>query len=178
VNNLPNKNYYERHREEMKARARAHHFANREKRLKQMQEYRAQNRDVIIQKGREYYQRNNEELKRRKRVASSFKGPLLRRAALERLGGKCVRCGFSDWRALQIDHIEGGGAKEFQHMGSYAVHQLILAIPENELRRKYQCLCANCNWIKKYENKEDRSSEKVLNILDKIRRDRTWLNTS
>jgi hypothetical protein len=28
------------------------------------------------------------------------------------LGGHCIKCGFSDWRALQVDHTNGGGAKE------------------------------------------------------------------
>jgi len=31
---------------------------------------------------------------------------------IDLLGGKCVVCGFSDWRALQVDHIKGGGYKE------------------------------------------------------------------
>jgi hypothetical protein len=28
------------------------------------------------------------------------------------LGGKCIKCGFSDERALQIDHTNGGGSKD------------------------------------------------------------------
>ena len=31
---------------------------------------------------------------------------------VERLGNKCIVCGYSDPRALQIDHINGGGGKE------------------------------------------------------------------
>ena len=30
------------------------------------------------------------------------------------LGGKCVKCGETDWRVLQINHKNGGGAKEFR----------------------------------------------------------------
>jgi len=51
-----------------------------------------------------------------------------RQKVVDSLGGVCVRCGFSDIRALQIDHI----------------------------KNKYQLLCANCNWIKRYEDKEKR----------------------
>ena len=36
---------------------------------------------------------------------------LLKKTLLEILGGVCVKCGFSDVRALQIDHINGGGFK-------------------------------------------------------------------
>jgi len=76
-----------------------------------------------------------------------------RLALLEYMGNKCERCGFSDWRALQIDHINGGGVreqKEAPHLKnpmSYYLH--IKARPE-----LYQLLCANCNWIKRYERKE------------------------
>ena len=27
------------------------------------------------------------------------------------MGGKCVRCGYSDPRALQVDHVNGEGTK-------------------------------------------------------------------
>ena len=30
------------------------------------------------------------------------------------IGDKCVRCGFSDVRALDLDHINGGGTKEYR----------------------------------------------------------------
>src|SRR6266446_5698640 len=33
----------------------------------------------------------------------------IRREVIEHLGGKCVHCGFSDYRALQVDHINGDG---------------------------------------------------------------------
>lgn len=68
------------------------------------------------------------------------------------LGGKCVRCPVVDVRCLQIDHVDGGGAAERRGMRNYwKLHNLVLrSVPNN----KYQLLCANCNWIKKYENGE------------------------
>lgn len=73
------------------------------------------------------------------------------------LGGRCVRCGFDDHRALQVDHINGGGNKERKAVSSsgttyykFVLRELI----EGKGNRKYQLLCANCNWIKKFENKE------------------------
>ena len=71
------------------------------------------------------------------------------------LGGKCIKCGFADSRALQIDHVNGGGWKEIKTIkGSYALFVLnsLLAGEKN----KYQLLCANCNWIKRVENNEVR----------------------
>lgn len=73
---------------------------------------------------------------------------------LEKYGNKCSRCGFSDIRALQIDHVNGGGNKELNSLkiggsrGSY--YKVVLG----DTTGKYQILCANCNWIKRYENKE------------------------
>lgn len=66
------------------------------------------------------------------------------------LGGRCERCGFNDSRALQIDHINGGGCHDRKiHRRSVAPMQEIFANPD-----KYQLLCANCNWIKRWERNE------------------------
>jgi hypothetical protein len=70
------------------------------------------------------------------------------------LGGKCVKCGFSDIRALQIDHLNGGGCKEYQAArNSYDYYRKILEKVKAG-SKEYQVLCANCNTIKKHVNKE------------------------
>lgn len=69
----------------------------------------------------------------------------LREAAIAALGNECVRCGFTDIRALQVDHINGGGSKET----SYRTYRNVVNGVSG-----YQCLCANCNWIKRRENDE------------------------
>lgn len=79
-----------------------------------------------------------------------------RKIVLELLGGKCKKCGFSDIRALQLDHINGGGNKEYKKLGNYAVYRRIIKNFSFE-KLHYQILCANCNWIKRYENKEIRN---------------------
>lgn len=61
------------------------------------------------------------------------------------LGNKCVRCGFSDPRALQIDHIEGGGNKEHrERKGPRNMYQFYRRNPDMAQQR-LQILCANCN---------------------------------
>lgn len=79
----------------------------------------------------------------------------LRRKALNKLGGKCVRCGISDWRVLQIDHINGGGIKDFKTRHRDDELREIVDAPLDVISQKYQLLCANCNWIKKYEKNEN-----------------------
>lgn len=72
-----------------------------------------------------------------------------RQEMLEYLGAECIKCGYSDFRALQIDHINAGGRKEFKEIGMTGIYKRVVENPE-----EYQLLCANCNWIKRYENKE------------------------
>lgn len=75
----------------------------------------------------------------------------LRDSVLALLGSVCTQCGFSDVRALQVDHINGGGHKERAEKGWVGILRDILKYgPQN----KYQLLCANCNAIKRIVNKE------------------------
>jgi hypothetical protein len=76
----------------------------------------------------------------------------IRDAVLAHLGGKCVRCGFDDWRALQVDHVNGNGTKE--HAEKKSLTSYYLAVMDTMAGEKYQLLCANCNQIKRYENRE------------------------
>jgi hypothetical protein len=80
----------------------------------------------------------------------------MRRRAIEILGGKCVRCGFSDPRALQIDHVNGGGTKEIRVIQNFGIYRKILDGNTSD----YQLLCANCNWIKRAENHETKNCGK------------------
>jgi len=70
-----------------------------------------------------------------------------RKRVLAKLGGKCCRCGFSDWRALQVDHVNGKGPSTYWET-------YLDIIEGGDCNGEYQCLCANCNWIKRYEKKE------------------------
>lgn len=65
------------------------------------------------------------------------------------LGKVCVACGFTDKRALQVDHINGDGYKERGN-----IHKRLKLIQLNPTA--YQILCANCNWIKRVVNGEYR----------------------
>lgn len=83
----------------------------------------------------------------------------LREKVLEFFGGKCMnpKClvpgGCSDKRCLQIDHIKAVGKHRL--IGA----ELYFDILENPNSKQiYQLLCANCNWIKRHENKETRGN--------------------
>lgn len=72
----------------------------------------------------------------------------LRKAVLAFLGNRCLRCGITDERVLQVDHINGLGTRERRMLGTYGLYKKILQDLDHE---HYQLLCANCNWIKRYE---------------------------
>jgi hypothetical protein len=73
----------------------------------------------------------------------------LRDQLIQFFGAKCIKCGFTDKRALQIDHIYGGGTKENKTISRHRMSKNILSNAPG-----YQLLCANCNAIKRYESKE------------------------
>lgn len=89
----------------------------------------------------------------------------VRKQILELLGGvSCATCGFGDWRALHVDHRGGGGNRERVRglpitvgLGLWKFRALIVKNVA-AARRKYQVLCANCNWIKRHEAKECRGT--------------------
>lgn len=94
-----------------------------------------------------YNSKPDRKLANAERAKVKFK--LLKEKVLTLFGTKCVKCGFNDLRALQLDHILGKGHKERVKIGSMGVWKKALKEPEN-----YQLFCANCNWIKRAENNE------------------------
>lgn len=85
-----------------------------------------------------------------------------REAVLVLLGSKCnwPACTWTDPRALQIDHVNGGGTKEARKLGNVGILNKILkmATPETE----YQLLCANHNWVKRCERHETKDQRPPL----------------
>jgi hypothetical protein len=84
----------------------------------------------------------------------------VRGAVIAFFGAKCMRCGFSDPRAFQIDHIHGDGYKDRGKMGYTFARKLfgLIQTDPDQARANYQLLCANCNQIKRVENGEHKSA--------------------
>lgn len=80
----------------------------------------------------------------------------LRAAALDHLGDKCATCGYcADPRALQIDHVNGGGRRSIL---SGERNGVMYRAVVNDTTGRFQLLCANCNAIKRNENREHGSA--------------------
>ena len=144
------------------------HFKNHEEYLKYYRDYRNKNREKSNKYQREYYhkpEREEQRIRTKKRLRiyhktnewKEYKTKFIKTArekVVELLGNKCVKCGFDDKRALQIDHINGGGHKELREVNSYYGFSKIVLKSILDKEIKYQLLCANCNWIKRSENRE------------------------
>lgn len=110
---------------------------------------------------KDWVRRNTD--KHRQDVANGNK--TLHDKAIYKLGGRCVNpgCrwinmdgsrGCTDYRCLQIDHVNGDGAidrKKFKHILTF--YRFVI---DNDVDSIYQVLCANCNWTKRHENQECR----------------------
>lgn len=125
------RNYYQGNREHLLAETRRRYDLEREQRLERNRNWRELHREQIQVQQRKSYMD-------------------LRHMVVERLGGKCVQCGFADLRALCIDHINGGGTKERKNFNMYRYYGKILQDVEQGTG-EYQILCANCNLIKEFE---------------------------
>jgi len=62
----------------------------------------------------------------------------------------CVKCGFTDIRALSIDHVNGGGCDERRqtHRAGNTFYRWLI---KNNFPLGYQTLCMNCQWIKRFD---------------------------
>ncbi len=125
--------YYQRNKGAVVKRATAWAKANLERR----KEINKRNKDKNREKMKIVYQRTKEEV-------------------VELFGGKCVKCGFSDIRALQMDHVNGkkGMPRSIRKRGGHYLYRNI--ITGKVSKDLFQLLCANCNWIKRAENDEHR----------------------
>jgi len=147
-----------------------------DKRLYQIA-YRKLHKDKVQEKQRRYYQNNKEKHQAYSRNYYAQNGDTIRANAVRT--GKilrkkmrlavllyysndtmaCVKCGFSDIRALCLDHINGGGSehrRKFKNGGNVWCWLARHGFPPG-----YQILCANCNTIKAREEDEYISNGKI-----------------
>lgn len=95
----------------------------------------------------------------------------VRSEIFEKLGPVCARCGFSDIRALVIDHKKGNGNLERRKGSPFhrKPREMLLHLDD------YQILCQNCNWIKRVENGEDNSlSRAAIQKREQQKREILW----
>ena len=85
----------------------------------------------------------------------------MRQKVLISLGGKCVCCGYDkDLRGLVLDHINGNGSEDRKKHGAKVFRYYSKHL--DEAKMMLQVLCATCNQIKAYENREHNKTRRVI----------------
>lgn len=92
--------------------------------------------------------KNKQQQKEFQREWSQKNNLKIRLEAIKILGGKCCQCGFTNFRALQIDHIIPDQKGRLVHKGQQNAKDVVSGILTKE---SVQLLCANCHWIKTYD---------------------------
>lgn len=128
------RDYYKKHIERKRKQHRDYYHKNKTKRIEYQRQWLDQNRE-------------------HHRTVSRDANHRVRIELINFLGGKCCKCGVDDWRVLQVDHTNGDGYLDRKkEREGHCNWSKLKNIKENPT--KYQLLCANCNWIKRHENKE------------------------
>ena len=124
------------------------------------------NPEKVREQAKKYYYNNHTNRRILLNKHNKITRNRLRSSVLGILNNKCNKCELSDVRTLQIDHIFGKGGKERQEFNPRKYLKKVLnSIREN--KNEYQLLCANCNWIKRRENKE----EKNVKCKDEVKKE-------
>ena len=124
----------------------------------------ADNRDRINGYNRDYYEKNKDKIRKRKRetmrrlraerpehyaAQSRAAKQRLREQLFEIYGHECAICGFSDKRALTLDHILQNGNEERRRLGERGVWQ---RARDHYRPEEYRTLCMNCQFIERTKN--------------------------
>lgn len=126
--------HYQKNRERIKARSCAYYASNRERERKVRKEYRSRNR-----------QKANERENKRTRQ--------LRNEMLDAYGSICACCGESERLFLELDHVNGDGAKHRAETGCRSSTSMYRWLKKRDWpKKRFQLLCSNCNQGKKRNN--------------------------
>lgn len=149
------KEYHAAHREQEQAYRASYNTQNKESLKEANYRYKQEHRDEELARTYKWREDNREAYLASQRRAANVRRTTLREQILDILGRKCVRCGFdADSRALQIDHVNGGGSQQRKKLvfGTPYYRHILESVQAN--RGEYQILCANCNVIKRMELQE------------------------
>lgn len=159
------RDYYQRNKERICDRMRTYNrlrsgrvvTAEEKKRVCQYsKKYYWNHHDLVLSRVGASYRAHSECIRKRKQE--------VKEETLARYGNghvACVRCNESNPACLTIDHIGGGGNAE-RRSGSSFYNWL----KKHNYPDGYQTLCMNCQFLKRYENKEWRQIEKKELPLD------------
>ena len=116
-------------------------------------------RKKIYAYNKDYRNKHIEDCRKNLRKSERKRRQFIKNEILKLLGNQCInpygehKEPYTNILALQIDHINGGGNKARKKVNVTKFYLDILKEIQNG-SKDYQLLCANCNWIKRFKNKE------------------------
>jgi hypothetical protein len=129
---------------------------SRQRCAKRIREYRRKYRkahpDLLRKKQREWQLAHYDQVLRERREKHRQNNLAAKQKVYAKLGRVCKQCGIDDIRVLCIDHVNGDG-KDDRWYGKMPYAKFLDKVVADKTGR-YQILCQNCNWIKRWENKE------------------------
>lgn len=151
-----------------RAKDRKSRLLHRDYYKRQIAKWREKNRDTVRE-----YARTHAQTPEYKKKRASF----ILAVKIEVLGHygqngvpEC-KCGFKDIRALSLDHIYGDGATHRRKLKGACGYRMYAILKASGFPAGYQTLCMNCQWIKKFENKEyGKRSRKLKSSAEPIKR--------
>jgi len=117
---------------------------NRERYKKWYEENKEKARADKAANMRKYRLENPEKYKKQSRASQQK----LRDKIFETFGHCCAICGFSDKRALSLDHVFNNGAEERRLLSIRVIYRRSL-LPENQ--HQYRMLCMNCQFVERHK---------------------------
>ena len=86
--------------------------------------------------------KNDPEWRARQSANSRASYKRLRQKLFDAYGNKCACCGETERAFFELDHINGGGSKEYREMGEIQLYRHVM---RSGFPPIYRILCANCN---------------------------------
>ena len=113
--------------------------------------YRLEHKEEIRTYLREYHRKHRDRLEASsKRSRGKLKGEILTHYGNGEC--KCMKCGFSDIKALTLDHIVAiGGKRQRTRSSGYYFY---VDLKRQGFPKGYQTLCSNCQRIKQVDQNE------------------------
>jgi len=144
------KEYYQKNKERLKAKAKKWYQENLDKTKVQRKEYRKKNKETIKTRKKEYYEENKDKIRaRREKYRNNIMQNFLSKY---KMGKCCASCGYKEYPEILQFHHKNIKEKSFNISTFRKTSQSSLLKKEID---KCILLCPNChNWLHFKETKE------------------------
>ncbi len=158
-------------KEQIKERKKKRYERDKPKIKLQLKASAIRRKDKIKVYKKEYYQENKEWILEdmRNKYDEDHKKRMQKRVDLFKLfGGKCVLCGKDNIDFLVFDHINNDGTADREENKTRSSIEIVRRlvrnnVPIEQIKEKFQVLCANCNSIKQSRKYFDLPNNEITN---------------